>query len=166
MRPKLGRILLLVVAACTLTVGVIGATPAGAKKKSCKQYKEQKGCKLKIGTTYAGGTNSPISTSVGVNAYKSTFTIQIRGGLTCANSGQKRVIFRARFAFPGRLKVGKSFAFSGLERPGGSVKLSGKLKISSRKKAKLTATYNDSASNDRVSPCTADLGRKLKRVKI
>jgi len=158
----------LLIASSFLVFAAIGPADA-AKKRSCKNKKEEKGCTLKDGATYKGSVAGGGGIRVFVN--KSDWFV----ALSATDRGQGPCNPRfnqASMEFKGRPKVGKTYKFSeNRNRPDRGVetltKISGKVKITSSKKATFSGSYFRQRSfRGNViggGPCQRDLKGTAKR---
>jgi len=139
--PKTRSSIALLAAGSCLALAAVG--PADAAKKSCKNKKEESGCKLpsdaKYGGTHAGGGGANVS--VNKSDWFVSFSATDRGQGPCNPRFNQ-----ASIDFKGRPKVGKTYKFSeNTNRPERGVetltRISGKVKINSAKKATFSGSY-------------------------
>lgn len=147
--------------------GVSGV--ADAKKPSCKNKREQAGCKLKPTAAYGKVVIKP-SDRVNVLTFDGGFTVTTRGS-EARNSAPKpgSVCGGARVIVKKTAVVGKRYKFSGTNDTLFAVwKMSGKVTFTSAKKAKIAGTVEARTRNPetrQVGPviCSYTLKATLKR---
>ena len=129
--------------AATSLLAVAAVGPADAKKSSCKAKKEQVGCRLASGTEY-NGTTSAGGGNVGVRVEKSGWSLGIVvNDRTGPCSGR---LDRTSVDFDGRPKVGQTYRLQQRRSLGrglrGTIAVSGKVKITSAKRATVSGSYH------------------------
>lgn len=149
----------LVVAGSLLATLAIG--PAEAKKRSCKNKKEQSGCKLKKDAAYQGSAKDGRGVGLSVDRGFWRAYVRVAGCNKRGNVGQ---------TFTGRPKVGATYNLTINRREGaGTVRIyttfSGKVKINSAKKATFSGNYERriEARSGSPAPCQASIALTAKR---